>query len=193
MSKFNNLKISQVIRETSKAVSLLFEVPENLKELYKFLPGQYLTVKANINNEEVRRDYSIISTPNSNKLKVTVKEIENGTFSKYANNNISINDEFEVSTPNGKFTYSPSKENSKTKIAFAAGSGITPVFSIIKSSLEQETESKVVLFYGNKSEEDTIFFNEIKEIEEKYKDRFEANFLFSKEEIPFINLRSLNI
>mgnify|MGYP003115563409 CR=1 FL=1 len=179
MNKFYSLNIKEIIRETEQAVSLSFEVPENLKELFSFKAGQYITLKTNIEGKEVRRAYSLCSAPNTNEYKVSVKEVEGGTFSVLANNKLKVGDVLEVHPPEGKFIFEPgtSKHN---YAAFVAGSGITPVLSIIKTVLTEETESKFVLVYGNKTPDDTIFFKELLELQLEYTERLFIEFVYSR-------------
>ena len=165
MSKFYPLKIKEIIRETSQAVSLSFEIPENLKEEFNFSAGQYITIRTQADGEELRRAYSLCSAPNSGEFKVTVKEVKDGRFSVIANNKLVAGDVLDVHPPEGKFTFNPGSQ-AKNYAAFAAGSGITPVLSIIKSVLSEEPQSKFVLTYGNKSVDDTIFFKELLELQE---------------------------
>ncbi len=180
MSDFNLLRIKNIVKETSKAVSIEFDVPSTLKDLYAFVAGQYVTLKAQINGNEVRRAYSICSSPKNDTLKVAVKEIENGVFSTYANNDLSIGDDIEVHIPEGNFVLKPQTDQSKAYGAFAAGSGITPILSMIKAVLQEETQSKFVLVYGNKSPEETIFLNEINSLKETYADRFFVEYVYSR-------------
>ena len=180
MSKFYKLSVKDIQRETDKCVTISFSVPEDLKDKFKFIAGQYLTLKAMINGEEVRRDYSICSTPKSGELKVAVKEVEKGTFSKFANRLLKVNDVLDVAPPNGRFVFEPNNKKSRTIVAFAAGSGITPILSIIKTVLTKEPKSSIVLIYGNKTPKETIFFNEILELHHKYLDRFNLQLVFSQ-------------
>jgi ring-1,2-phenylacetyl-CoA epoxidase subunit PaaE len=180
MSQFHKLTIKDIQKETEKAVSITFDVPQNLKETYAFKAGQYITLKTIINENEVRRDYSLCSSPKSGDLKIAVKEVKDGTFSAYANNNLQIGDVLEVAPPKGRFIFEPNNSTSKTIAAFAAGSGITPILSIIKSALEAEGESKVVLVYGNKTTKDTMFLNELLELQHRYSHRFSIKFVFSQ-------------
>ena len=180
MSTFYKLSIQQIIKETKDAVSILFNVPSDLKDKFKFVAGQYITVKAFINNEEVRRAYSICSSPNSNDLKVAVKAVENGKFSVFATNQLKVGDVLEVSVPEGNFTLE--SDNNKNYIGFAAGSGITPVISMIKAVLENST-STFTLVYGNKSTEDTIFYTELNTLKAQYNERFNLHYIFSRERI----------
>lgn len=182
MSQFHKLRIKDIQRETDKCVTINFEVPENLKGSFLFTSGQYLTLKTHINGEEIRRDYSICSAPKSGELKVAVKEIENGTFSKFANRALKPNDVLEVAPPQGRFTFEPDSKKQRTIVAFAAGSGITPIMSIAKTILTQEPNSTFVLIYGNKTPKDTIFFDEILELHHNYLDRFKLQLVFSQSE-----------
>lgn len=179
MSTFFPLEIKEVIRETPQAVSLSFNIPENLKEAFKFDAGQYITIKAKLGEEELRRAYSLCSAPNSGEFKVTVKEVEGGKFSVIANNKLNAGDILEVHPPEGKFILKPTGE-AKTYAAFAAGSGITPVLSIIKTVLAEEPKSRFVLTYGNKSPEETIFFKELLELQAKFPDRLFIEFVYSR-------------
>lgn len=180
MAAFHNLKIKSITRETKDCVTLLFDVPEHLKGDFKFTAGQYITLKTTINGEEIRRDYSLCSSPKSGDLKVAVKAVENGLFSNFANTQLKENDSLDVATPNGRFTFSPIPNAKRVVAAFAAGSGITPILSIAKTALEEENESEFILMYGNKSIKDTIFFEELKALHERFKDRFHLQFLFSR-------------
>lgn len=179
MSTFFPLEIKEVIRETPQAVSLSFNIPENLKEEFKFNAGQYITIKAKLGDEELRRAYSLCSAPNSGEFKVTVKEVEGGKFSVIANNKLTAGDILEVHPPEGKFILKPTGE-ARTYAAFAAGSGITPVLSIIKTVLAEEPKSRFVLTYGNKSPEETIFFKELLELQAKFPDRLFIEFVYSR-------------
>jgi len=178
MAQFYKLQLQNIQRETSKCVTLSFTVPEELSSIFKFDAGQYITLKTSINNKEIRRDYSLCSSPKSGELKVAVKEVENGTFSKFANNILKVGDVLEVSPPNGRFIFKPNTEK-KTIAAFAAGSGITPILSIIKTVLE-ETNNHFILVYGNKTVKDTIFLNELLTLQSKNNDRLNIHFIYSQ-------------
>lgn len=179
MSTFHKLTIQQIIKETKEAVSILFKVPEELKEKFQFVAGQYITIKTTINGEEIRRAYSICASPKSNQLKVAVKAVENGKFSVFATTQLKEADVLEVAIPEGKFTLSP--ENNKNYIAFAAGSGITPVLSMVKTVLE-DTNSTFTLVYGNKSIDDTIFFNDLNLLQQAYPNQFNLHYVYSREQ-----------
>lgn len=177
MSESHTLTVSEVKQETPNSVSITFTVPSELKEVYAFKAGQYLTLKHNHNGKEIRRAYSICSSPKSGVLKVAVKKVENGLFSEYANTQLQAADTLGVMPPTGKFILEP---NLKNYAAFAAGSGITPVLSLIKSVMEEMPESTFLLVYGNQSVEETMFYNEILELQKTYPNRFFPEFIFSR-------------
>ena len=180
MSQFHTLNIKDITRQTDQCVSITFDVPDHLKEDYKFKAGQYITLKTDIDGKEVRRDYSLCTSPSSGNLTVAVKEVENGTFSKYANQVLKVGDTLDVAQPQGRFTFTPDTSKTRTIAAFTAGSGITPVLSILKTVLEEEPNSKFVLVYGNKTLKDTIFLNDLLDIQNKYSDRLSIQFLYSQ-------------
>ena len=180
MATFHSLTIKAIHRETSKAVSISFEVPEDLKTSFSFVSGQYLTLKTIIDGQEVRRDYSISASPSSAALTVTIKEIEKGLFSSFANQDLKVGDVLEVATPNGRFTFIPNSDHQNTVVAFAAGSGITPIMSILKTVLESSTSQKFVLIYGNKTPQDTIFFQTLLELKAQYPNRLLLQYVYSQ-------------
>lgn len=180
MSAFYKLQIKDVNCETANAVSVAFNIPEELKPAYQFIAGQYINLKLTLDGKEIRRAYSICSSPNSGELRIAIKSVKNGTFSKFANNNLKVGDIIEVGQPEGKFTFEPSAERQKNYAAFVAGSGITPVLSILQSVLESEPKSSFVLIYGNKTPEETIFHNQIHELQLKYVGRFFVHYVFSQ-------------
>ena len=182
MSDFHALTIQDITRETEQAVSITFGVPTSLKESFSFKAGQYVTLKTKIEGKEVRRAYSLCSTPQSGKLKVAVKEVEGGTFSVLANNKLTVGESLEVHPPEGKFFIEPNRANEKDYVAFAAGSGITPVLSIVKTILEEEPKSRFVLLYGNRTVEETIFHRELLELQLKHPERLFIEFVFSRKQ-----------
>jgi len=180
LSDFTALKIKSIIKETEKSVSIAFDIPESLESKYQFKAGQYITLKTKINNEEIVRSYSICSAPRSGELKIGVKAIPNGLFSNYALNNLNQEDELEVSPPTGRFTLDdPSSKN--TLLGIAAGSGITPILSIINDVLDSNPESTFVLLYGNRSKKETMFSKEISELQNLNTTRFFCYNIFSQE------------
>lgn len=163
MSEFHSLRVKEIVKETEDTVSLSFNVPENLEQAYVFTPGQYLTLKLIINNEEQRRSYSICSSSAEN-ITVAVKKVENGLVSSYLNEVLKENDEMEVMTPEGNFILETDPNNKRKFVGFAAGSGITPIMSMIKQLSIDETETLFTLFYSNKMENDVIFKHQLDQL-----------------------------
>lgn len=180
MAKFYRLSVKEIRKETLNSVSISFLVPDSLKETFSFIPGQYITLQKELNGEQVRRDYSICSSLNSGELKVGIKAVENGTFSQYATSQLLVGDELEVSAPHGRFNLNPNSVNTKNYIAFAAGSGITPILSMIRSALEEESASKFILVYGNRTMEEMMFKEDLERLKEIYADRFFLHNTFSQ-------------
>lgn len=180
MSTFYKLHIKEVKRETPNTISVSFNVPSELKSAYQFIAGQYINLKLTLDGKEIRRAYSICSSPNSGELRIAIKSVQNGHFSKFANENLKVGDILEVGQPEGKFTFEPNIDRQKNYAGFVAGSGITPVMSILKSVLESEPKSSFVLVYGNKSPEETIFHQELHDLQLKYVGRFFVHYVFSK-------------
>ncbi|PBQ32509.1 phenylacetic acid degradation protein [Sphingobacteriaceae bacterium] len=162
MARFHTLKIKDIRRETADAVSIAFEVPPQQQPEYQFKQGQYVTLKLNLKGEEVRRSYSLCSSPYSEKeLRVAIKEVNGGLVSTYINRELKVGDMIEVMTPMGNFHTVLSGAKSKNYVLFAGGSGITPMMSILKSVLYVEKQSKITLIYANRSEETSIFREEL--------------------------------
>ena len=184
MATFYKVKIQEVKQETASAVSILFNIPPHLKSEFNFIAGQYITIQQEIRGEEVRRAYSICSTPQSGELRVAIKAVEKGVFSIYANSHFKVGDEIEISIPEGRFLLNP--ETNKNYIAFAAGSGITPILSMVKSVLENEPTSNFTLIYGNKSVADTIFYTQLNALKESFSDRFKLHYILSRENVKNI-------
>ncbi len=183
MSSFYKLHIKEVRRETPEAVSVLFTVPDEFREMYRFTPGQYINLKLSLDGQDIRRAYSICSAPASSELRIAVKGIRNGFFSQFANKQLRPGDVIEVGTPEGNFTFTPDASRAKNYAAFVAGSGITPVLSIIHSVLESEPKSTFVLVYGNKTPEQTIFHNALQELQQQYIGRFFIHFVYSQQKV----------
>ena len=183
MSSFYKLTIKEVRRETPEAVSVAFNIPPELKADYAFTAGQYITLKLTLDGQEIRRAYSICSSPGSEELRVAIKSVSVGAFSTFANSVLKAGDVIEVSQPEGKFTFEPDASRQKSYAAFAAGSGITPVMAILKSVLENEPLSSFVLVYGNKTPEQTIFRDELHELELKYTGRLFVYFIYSQSKV----------
>lgn len=181
MNEFHSLVITDIKRETPYAVSVAFEIPDQLKEKFNFAAGQYITIKHFDNGKEIRRAYSICSTPKSKVLRVGIKKVDKGIFSPHANDNLRVGDQLELMPPAGKFLL---EANLRNYAAFAAGSGITPILSLIQSTLEENPESTFLLVYGNRTKEETMFLSDILEMKEEYPDRFFYELLFSRKQDP---------
>lgn len=182
MPSFHKLRVREVRRETDDCVSVSFAVPEELKDAYAFTHGQYLTFKLNVDGKQVRRSYSICSSPLENDLRVAVKMVKGGAFSTFANETLKAGDELEVMTPMGRFFTELSPDHQKNYVAFAAGSGITPVMSIMKTVLQTEPQSSFTLVYGNKNTASIIFKEEIDGLKNKYMNRLRVFHVLSREE-----------
>lgn len=180
MSTFYKLSIKEIKRETAAAVSIVFNIPEELKPNYQFIAGQYVTLKLTLDGEEVRRAYSICSSPKSDELRIAVKAVKNGFFSTFANEKLAVGNVLEVGVPEGKFIFEPHAEKQKNYAAFGAGSGITPLLSIAKSVLESEPKSTFVLVYGNKTPQETIFFEQLNQMHLDYVGRFFVHYVYSQ-------------
>lgn len=180
---FHTLKIAEIRRETEDTVSVAFEIPAELNGSYVYRSGQYLTLRTSINGEDLRRSYSLCSAPHENEWRVAIKKVEEGKFSSFANSTLKVGDELQVMTPMGNFTTELNPSNAKNYVLFAAGSGITPVFSLAKSILREEPNSDVTLFYGNKGFASIIFREEIEALKNENLDRFRVVHILSRESL----------
>jgi ring-1,2-phenylacetyl-CoA epoxidase subunit PaaE len=178
---FHKLTVRAVKKETADCVSVIFTVPENLQREFSFEQGQNITLKKMIEGTEIRRSYSICAAPFENELKVAIKKVEGGKFSSFANDILKVGDELEVLPPTGKFNCKLQIANRKQYLTFAAGSGITPILSIIKTTLQTEPHSQFTLVYGNRSRTSIIFFEELEGIKNKYLQRFNFINILSRE------------
>ncbi len=178
---FHKLKVREVKIETPDCVSIAFNVPEHLQTEFLFEQGQNITVKKEIDGEEIRRSYSICSAPFEKELRVAVKKVDGGKFSTYANSLLKTGDTLDVLPPTGKFNTKLQTTNNKQYLAFAAGSGITPVISIIKTTLQTEPASRFTLVFGNRGRHSIIFFEELEALKNKYLNRFNFINILSRE------------
>lgn len=178
---FHHLTVAEITDETRDARSIRFAVPEELKETFRFKPGQHLTLRCEIGGEEVRRNYSLCVAPEDDELKVTVKRIAGGLFSNWANDNLKPGDTVEVMAPHGSFTWDFTPGAARNYVAFAAGSGITPVISLIKTALGTEADSRFTLFYGNRYSNSVIFLEELARLKNLYMGRLEVFHFLSGE------------
>lgn len=175
MSKFHPLQVRDINRETPEAVSVGFHVPDDLKEDYKYKQGQYLTLRFIIDGEEIRRSYSICSSPfEKDKLEVAIKKVKGGKVSNYINDVVKPGDIIDVMTPMGSFHSDLDPMHKKNYILFAGGSGITPMMSIMKAVLEAEPKSTIILLYGNNDDASIIFKDAIADLESKAEGRLKV-------------------
>jgi ring-1,2-phenylacetyl-CoA epoxidase subunit PaaE len=188
--EFHKVKVAEVIKETPDAVSICFDSSELQKLFHAFIPGQHLTLKLHLNNKEVRRSYSISSIPHEKYLNITVKQVRNGLVSNHLVQHIEKGSVLEISKPEGHFTIAVDPEKKHSYYFFAAGSGITPVYSMIRSILENEPKSSVYLLYGNRKPESIIFYEQLKELQQNYEGQFFVEFTLSQSGgglLPFLN------
>src|SRR5690606_18238880 len=167
-----NIKVEKIVKETDESVSVHFKNPGLFQKL-KYKPGQFLTISVPVNGKHERRAYSFSSSPFTDKLHaITVKKVKNGLVSNYINNTLKEGDTLEVEKPTGGFFVEPDKSRKRAFVMFSGGSGITPMFSITKSLLEKEPQTTILLIYANRDIKGIIFHDELKELQEKYPDRF---------------------
>ena len=185
------VKIKEVRRETDHCVSIALDIPDDLKELFKYAPGQYVNLIKTVDGEELHRSYSLCSSPLDQEWRVAVKQLEGGVFSSYANKYLKAGDLLNVMPPNGKFTREIKVGQRKSYMFLAAGSGITPIISLIKTILKTEEQSQICLIYGNQKTDQIIFLEELMGLKNLYIDRFSLYFILSRElmEEPYFNGR----
>jgi ring-1,2-phenylacetyl-CoA epoxidase subunit PaaE len=189
--RFHRLAINDLRRETPDAVSLAFAIPGELRDDYRFSPGQYLTLRTMIDGEEVRRSYSICAGPDDGELRIAVKRIDGGAFSSWLADELKCGDELDVMTPTGRFGIASARDAARIFVGFAAGSGITPILSIIKGVLAREPKSRFFLFYGNRSTGGILFHETLEELKDRFLDRFSVFYVISGEEqdVPILHGR----
>ncbi|MCC7123533.1 MAG: phenylacetate-CoA oxygenase/reductase subunit PaaK [Acidobacteria bacterium] len=180
--RFHALAVREVKRETDKAVSIVFDVPPALADDFRFSPGQYLTLRATVEGHDIRRSYSICSGPRDGELRVAVKQVDDGMFSRWVNETLHAGDTLQVMTPTGRFGIGAEVADGGVYVAFAAGSGITPVLSIVRGVLQREPRSRFFLFYGNRSGSDVLFRDELTDLKDRFLDRLSVLHVLSREE-----------
>lgn len=190
-AEFHRLTVSDVRRETPDAVSIAFAVPPDVAGLYRFHPGQHLTLREGNGSGEMRRSYSICSGPDDGELRIAVKRVEGGAFSCLINDALAQGDVIDVMTPQGRFGIVPDPDAARTYLAIAAGSGITPVMSMIRSVLQQEPRSRFVLLYGNRTQASIIFKDALDDLKDRFLDRLIVHHVLSREpqEVSLLNGR----
>ncbi|QNN64130.1 phenylacetate-CoA oxygenase/reductase subunit PaaK [Sphingomonas rhizophila] len=179
---FHALRVAEIIPETDEANSIRFDVPAELAGAFRFRAGQHLTLRTDIAGEEVRRNYSLCVAPDDGELKVTVKRIAGGAFSNWVADQLRPGDTIDVMTPHGSFTTDFDPAAARRYVAFAGGSGITPVISLIRTALKTEPNSRFTLFYGNRDSNSVIFLEALAALKDRYLGRFELYHFLSEEE-----------
>ena len=180
---FHALEIAEVRREIDDAVSLRFTLPEALRDVFRFTPGQHLTLRTELGGEDVRRNYSLCVAPFENELRVAIKQTAGGIFSTWANANLKPGDTIELMPPHGSFTWRFDPARRATYAGFAGGSGITPILSLMKTALATETDSDFILLYGNRATNSIMFLEEIAALKNRYMARLQVyHFLEDEEE-----------
>ena len=181
MSKFHKIKVKDVYKETDDCSVITFDIPSNLSEEFKYRQGQHLTLKADIEGEDTRRSYSLCSSPIEDRWQVAVKLIPEGKFSTYVNSDLKTGDLIELMAPSGTFGVETQPESAKNYLFFAAGSGITPILSMIKTHLALETNATCKLFYVNRTAKSIIFKEELEQLRNTYFGRLEIYYFLTKE------------
>lgn len=185
MRQFHTLKVADKQQETRDSVRIAIDVPEALRPTFGFQPGQHLPIQVELDGKRLRRTYSICSEPGSWPLHIGVRVQPGGRFSEFAANKLEIGDELHVMPPNGQFHVNLNKSNNKFYLGFASGSGITPILSIATSILNNEPGSRFALFYGNRKQGTTMFIEDLYALKNRYPDRLQLHFVFSREEQEF--------
>ena len=181
-STFHSMRIAEVRQEGDDAISLLLDMPEELRETFAFRPGQHLTMRTHVDGEELRRNYSICAAPRERQWRVAIKRLPGGRFSGWANDTLAAGDSIEVMPPTGSFTWIFDPARSASYALFASGSGITPILSLLKEGLAAEPESRFALFYGNRDSDSILFLEEIAGLKDRYIDRLRVQHFLSREE-----------
>lgn len=182
MSQFHPLRVSSLTNETRDAVVVTFEIPEEQRESFHFSPGQHLTLRAHLDGQEIRRSYSICSAPFEDKLRIAIKRVQDGVFSTWANRELQPGHTVECLPPSGNFGSALEPTLARHHVAFVAGSGITPVLSILKTTLREEPLSRFTLVYGNRASSAVLFKEELEGLKDLYLDRVRLVFVLSREQ-----------
>jgi ring-1,2-phenylacetyl-CoA epoxidase subunit PaaE len=182
---FHTLVVAEIVDETAEARSIRFAVPEDLRETFKFRPGQHLTLRAEIGREEIRRNYSLCVAPQDDQVTVTVKRIAGGVFSNWANDNLKPGMAIEVMAPHGSFTWDFDPGAANHYVGFAGGSGITPVISLLKTALLTEPGSRFTLFYGNRDSSSIIFLEALAGLKNRFMERLQVHHFLAEEAEEF--------
>src|SRR6202051_2496990 len=189
--RFHRLAVNDLRRESADAVSLTFAIPNELADDYRFAPGQYLTLRTTMDGEEVRRSYSICSGPDDGELRIAVKKVDGGAFSGWGADELKARAQLDVMTPPGRFGIAHAPGEARVYVGFAAGSGITPILSIVKGVLAREPDSRFFLFYGNRSTGGMLFREALEELKDRFMQQLSVFHVISGEEqdIPILHGR----
>ncbi len=179
--EFHALEIADIRAETPDTVSVAFRVPETLRPDYAYQAGQYLTLRTEIGGEDIRRSYSICSGLDDGELRVAIKKVADGRFSRFANEALAPGMVLDVMTPMGRFTAPVEPDKAKSYVGFAAGSGITPLMAIVKTVLTREPLSTFTLFYGNRDTRSIIFREALEDLKDRFLGRFSLFYALSRE------------
>ncbi|MDT6962082.1 1,2-phenylacetyl-CoA epoxidase subunit PaaE [Cupriavidus sp. SZY C1] len=183
--QFHPLRVAQVRPETSDTVSIAFDVPPDLRDAYRFTQGQFLTLRAPVDGTDVRRSYSICcgvqDYDERGELRVAVKLVDDGVFSTWLHDTVAPGQTLDVMTPDGRFHVPLDAAAARHYVAFAAGSGITPVLSLIRTTLAVEPESRFTLIYGNRSVDTIIFSEALEDLKNQYLSRFTLYHVLSRQ------------
>lgn len=181
MLTFHPLRVSDVHPEGSDALSVTFDVPDELRDAFRFAPGQHVGVRATIDGHEIRRTYSICSATDERHLRIGVRLHDQGSMSGYLARHVRVGDTLEVLTPTGRFFLAPEANAARSYCAFAGGSGITPILGILQNVLRQEPQSRFQLFYGNRTTASIMFAEELLALKDRYPQRLSLCFVMSRE------------
>ena len=185
MKQFHPLRVIAKTNETRDSVRIAFDVPEQLREEFSFLPGQHLPIQIERDGKRLRRTYSICSAAGCWPLEIGVRIQPGGQFSEFVAGELKVGDALDVMAPTGRFHLAPDRADGKVHIGFAAGSGITPILSIVTSILRAEPNSRFALFYGNRKQNTTMFIEDLFALKNQYLERLQVHFVFSQEEQEF--------
>src|SRR6201994_5058500 len=189
--RFHRLAVNDLRQEAADPGSKTFAIPKGLEAHYSSRPGQYLALRTTMDGEEVRRSYSICSGPDDGELRIAVKKVDGGAFSSWAADELKSGDQLDVMTPTGRFGITPAPGEARNYVGFAAGSGITPILSIVKGVLAREPSSRFFLFYGNRSTGGMLFREALEELKDRFMQRLSVFHVISGEEqdIPILHGR----
>lgn len=181
MSQFHPLRVASCRNETRDAMVVTFDVPGELREAFRFVQGQHLTLRVDVNGQALRRSYSICSAPFENALRIAIKRVPDGLFSTWSHEHLKPGQTIDCMQPSGHFHVPLEPAAARHHVAFAAGSGITPVLSIVKTTLAAEPRSHITLIYGNRASSTVLFREELADLKDRYMTRLNLVYILSRE------------